>query len=154
MANPVTDPELLAKLNGSEPKGKVTDPALLAVLEGNAHPLVAAHVDMANVDAAGNATGASPVESAPVPEMGYGEQMRRVGGAVDCMVHRLANGIQFMDRIAAAGGAATGIGGKFGDYSGNLEAQRGEDKKLSENAPGVDTPVGRVSLDTAGHLVG
>src|ERR1700743_1153546 len=46
MASPVTDPELLAALNGPEPKGKVTDPALLSVLEGDAHPLVAAHVDM------------------------------------------------------------------------------------------------------------
>jgi hypothetical protein len=145
MANPVTDPELLAKLNAPEPKGKVTDPALLAVLEGTAHPLVAAHVDMSNVDAAGNATGASPVESTPVPEMAYGEQMRRVGGAVDNTVRSLANGIPFMDRIAAAGGAATGIGGKFGDYSGNLEAQRGEDKKLEEASP---------VLNTAGHIVG
>ena len=131
MANPVTDPELLAALNGPEPKGKVTDPALLATLEGTAHPLVAAHT-----------------------EMSYGDQMRHVGGLVDSAVRSLANGVPFMDRIAAAGGAATGIGGKFGDYSGNLEAQRAEDKKLSENAPGVDTPVGRVSLDTAGHLAG
>jgi hypothetical protein len=102
-------------------------------------------VDMSNVDAAGNATGASPVESTAAPEMGYGEQMRRVGGAVDNTVRSLANGIPFMDRIAAAGGAATGVGGKFGDYSGNLETQRGEDKKLEEASP---------VLNTAGHIVG
>jgi hypothetical protein len=77
-----------------------------------------------------------------------------IGGIADSAIRSLANGIPFMDRIAAAGGAATGIGGKFGDYSGNLEAQRGEDKKLSEDAPGVDTRFGRLSLDTAGHLVG
>src|SRR5258708_10312010 len=144
---PVTDPELLAALNAPEPKGRVTDPALLAALEGNAHPLGAAHLDMApsNVDAAGNATGASPTESAPAPEMSYGDQMRHVGGAVDNAVRSIANGIPFMDRIAAAGGAATGIGGKFGDYSGNLEAQRGEDKKLEEASP---------VLNTAGHIVG
>lgn len=85
--SPVTDPALLAKLNGPEPKpihvgapdgsvvefpagtsddtintamrkaypapaaragAPVTDSALLAVLNGNAHPLVAAHVDMAS----------------------------------------------------------------------------------------------------------
>src|ERR1700733_15370504 len=103
MANPVTDPELLAALNGPEPKGKVTDPALLATLEGTAHPLVAAHVDM-SADPMGNATGASPIEAAPFREMPYGEQMRRVGSAVDNTVRSLANGIPFTDRIAAAGG--------------------------------------------------
>ena len=96
----------------------------------------------------------SAADKLSAPEMSYGDQMRHVGGAVDSVVRSLANGIPFMDRIAAAGGAATGIGGKFGDYSGNLEAQRGEDKKLADNAPGVDTPVGRISLDSAGHLIG
>jgi hypothetical protein len=95
-----------------------------------------------------------PPAAAERPEMSYGDQMRHVGGAIDSVVRSLANGIPFMDRIAAAGGAATGIGGKFGDYSGNLEAQRAEDKKLADAAPGVDTPVGRVSLDSVGHLVG
>lgn len=144
MANPVTDPELLAALNGPEPKGKVTDPALLATLEGNAHPLVAAHVDM-SADPMGNATGVSPTESAPVPEMSYVDQMRHVRGAADDTVRSLANGIPFMDRLAAAAGAATGVGGKFGDYSGNLAAQRGEDKRLEEASP---------VLNTTGHIVG
>lgn len=88
------------------------------------------------------------------PAAGEPSTLEKIGGIANSAVRSLANGIPFMDRIAAAGGAATGIGGKFGDYSGNLEAQRGEDKKLSEDAPGVDTRFGRVSLDTAGHLVG
>ena len=37
--------------------------------------------------------------------MAYGEQMRHVGGVVDDTVRSLANGLPFMDRIAAAGGA-------------------------------------------------
>jgi hypothetical protein len=81
-------------------------------------------------------------------------QIRQWPSAVDSAVRSLANGIPFMDRIAAAGGAATGIGGKFGDYSGNLEAQRGEDKKLADAAPGVDTRLGKISLDSLGHIVG
>ena len=44
-----------------------------------------------------------------------------------------------MDRIAAAGGAATGIGGTFGDYSGNLARQRGEDERLQREAPAANT---------------
>lgn len=142
MASPVTDPALLAALNAPEPKGKVTDPALLAALEGNAHPLVGAHLDMAIDDPMGSGGGA---ERAPVADMGYVDQMRHVGGAVDSTVRSIANGIPFMDRIAAAAGAATGLGGKFGDYSGNLEAQRAEDKRLAEASP---------VLDTAGHIVG
>ena len=93
----------------------------------------------------------APPAAAPAEEP---STLEKIGGIANSGVRSLANGIPFMDRIAAAGGAATGIGGKFGDYSGNLEAQRDEDKKLSEEAPGVDTRFGRVSLDTAGHLVG
>ena len=69
MANPVTDPELLAALNGPEPKGKVTDPALLATLEGTAHPLVAAHTEMSTST---HGQHHARLELAPASEMSYG----------------------------------------------------------------------------------
>lgn len=53
----------------------------------------------------------------------------------DAFVRGAANAIPFMDRITAALGAATGIGGKFGDYEGNLEAQRAQDKANLEEHP-------------------
>jgi hypothetical protein len=79
------------------------------------------------------------------PPMSYGDQMRHVGGAFDNVVRAVGNGIPFMDRIAAAGGAATGVGGTFGDYSGNLERERARNKALEEAAP---------LANTAAHVVG
>lgn len=52
-----------------------------------------------------------------------------VRGAADALTFGLA------DEIAAAGGAATGIGGTFGDYSGNLERQRAENKVRNTEDP-------------------
>lgn len=136
MPKPITDPALLAQLEGAPPKGAVTDAALLALLDDD-HPAGPSPSQGEGVPAA---------LDAPDPaQMPYGEQMSRVGGAIDSGVRAVANGIPFMDRIAAAGGAATGIGGTFGDYSGNLERQRGEDKKLEEAAP---------IANTAGHFIG
>lgn len=64
------------------------------------------------------------------PEMGWGEY-------ADNLVRQVANGATFgfADEIAAGLGAATGIGGKFGDYAGNLAAQRGQDKAFEEQYP-------------------
>jgi hypothetical protein len=96
-------------------------------------------------DAMGNATGATSDEQAPPPQMPYGEQMSHALGAIDNGVRAVANGLPFTDRIAAAGGAATGIGGNFGDYSGNLERERARNKALEESAP---------LANTAAHFVG
>lgn len=54
-----------------------------------------------------------------------------------------------MDRIAAAGGAATAIGGTFGDYSGNLERERARNKQMEEAAPIANT----AALLVGGSLV-
>ena len=72
-------------------------------------------------------------------EPGIGDRLRHAGSAIDDSVRAIANGIPFMDRIAAAGGAATGIGGTFGDYSGNLARQRAEDERLQKEAPAANT---------------
>lgn len=104
-----------------------------------------ATTEAAPFDPMGNATGQTAEAPGPAPAMEYGEQMRNTMGAIDNGVRAVANGIPFMDRFAAGMGAATGIGGRFGDYSGNLEKQRAEDKKLEEGAP---------VANTAAHLVG
>ncbi len=55
----------------------------------------------------------------------------------DAFVRGAANAVTFgfADRLAAAAGAATGIGGKRGDYEGNLAAQRAFDKANLEEHP-------------------
>jgi hypothetical protein len=147
MANPITDPALLAILEASDAPGKpVTDPRLLAALEGDHVPAIKrGEVPASNYDAMGNATGATSDEQAPSPQMSYGDQMHHALGAIDNTVRAVSNGIPFMDRIAAAGGAATGIGGKFGNYSGNLERERARNKEMEDAHP---------IASTAAHLVG
>lgn len=119
-ATPVTDPAVLAILNADEtPKKKpipVTDAAILMQLEGK-----------------------SGDKDEKPAEPTWGDRFRHAGSAIDDSVRAIANGIPFMDRVAAAGGAATGIGGTFGDYSGNLERQRGEDERLQREAPAANT---------------
>ncbi len=148
MANPITDPALLAILEASDAPGKpITDPKLLAVLESDHLPAIRrGEIPASNYDAMGNATGATSDEQAqPGPQMSYGDQMHHALGAIDNTVRAVGSGIPFMDRIAAAGGAATGVGGNFGDYSGNLERERARNKAMEESAP---------LANTAAHLVG
>ncbi|MCA1400047.1 hypothetical protein [Bradyrhizobium sp. BRP56] len=95
-------------------------------------------------DVMGSATGTTTQAVAP-SQMSYGDQMNHTLGAVDSGVRAVANGIPFMDRFAAGMGALTGIGGERGDYAGNLEKQRAEDKRLADAAP---------VANTAAHLVG
>jgi hypothetical protein len=115
MAGPVTDPALLAALEAAEPAAArpVTDPRLIAELEG----------------------GGKAAAPAAAPAS------RGVLSQVDDVVRALANGVTFglMDRAASAAGAATGIGGKFGDYSGNLEAQRAETDTFHKEHPIIST---------------
>lgn len=61
-----------------------------------------------------------------------------VRGAADMATFGLA------DEISAGLGAATGIGGKFGDFSGNLQNQRQEQTLRDENDP-VASTLGRVA---------
>lgn len=87
------------------------------------------------------------------PEMGWGEY-------ADNLVRQVANGVTFgfADEIAAGLGAATGIGGKFGDYGGNLAAQRGQDKAFEAQYPAAATTAqvggGILGAVGAGKLVG
>jgi hypothetical protein len=63
------------------------------------------------------------------PENGatIGDRARNLGGMAVAALDGAANAVPFTDRIAAAAAAATGLGGKFGDYSGNLAQLRGEE---------------------------
>jgi hypothetical protein len=129
MAKPVTDPALLAALEAVAPAAKpVTDPKLLEQLEGGGAAAQGFSDPMGSSVAA---------PAAAAPSMGYSDQMRRVGSAVDDAVRALANGVTFglMDRAASVAGAATGIGGDFGDYAGNLEKQRAETETFHNAHP-------------------
>lgn len=60
-----------------------------------------------------------------------------IGETVDAAVRGAANAITFgfADRLAAAAGSATGIGGKSGDYEGNLAQQRAIDAANMKEHP-------------------
>ena len=107
----------------------------------------AAAPQVPSYDAMGNPTGMTEDVRAPAT-MPYGEQMANVGHAADNVVRTLANGVPFMDRFAAGMGALTGIGGKFGDYSGNLANERARDKAIEAAAP-VASKVGNAVGGTA-----
>lgn len=106
----------------------VAKPEQGMTIDGNGQPVP---VDLDRPDAA--------------PNLSAGEKTSRALGVVDNAVRAVGNGIPFMDRIAAAGGAATGLGGTFGDYSGNLERERARNKELEDAAP---------LANTAAHMVG
>lgn len=74
-------------------------------------------------------------------------QSQGVLGTIDAAVRGAADAATFgfMDEIAAGLGAATGIGGTYGDYEGNLKRQRGLDK--------VDDEVNKVAR-IGGQLAG
>ena len=60
-------------------------------------------------------------------------------------IDSIAAGIPFSDRMSAAAAAATGIGGTFGDYGGNLAAERAATERRAQ-----DNPAGEM----LGNLVG
>lgn len=72
-------------------------------------------------------------------------------GKIDSAVRGAADTLTFglSDEIAAGLGAATGIGGTFGDYTGNLERQRGIDKADADQRGGY-----RLSGQLAGGVTG
>lgn len=74
-------------------------------------------------------------------------QSQGIMGTIDAAVRGAADAATFgfMDEIAAGLGAATGIGGTYGDYEGNLKRQRGLDK--------VDEEVNKVAR-IGGQLAG
>ena len=71
------------------------------------------------------------------PEGGatYGDRVRNLGGAVAAGLDSAAGAVPFTDRLAALAAAGTGIGGKFGDYSGNLAQLRGEEGATMDAHP-------------------
>lgn len=80
------------------------------------------------------------VEGQPDPVAAEAARGSRIGEffkTVDSAVRSAADAITFglADEISAGLGAATGIGGRFGDYSTNLEAQRATDRQRRQEDP-------------------
>ena len=84
--------------------------------------------------------GASPARSDETVKTGSS-----LADMADAAVRGAANAVTFGfgDRIAAGLGAATGIGGKFGDYEGNLAKQRALDEANLKEHP-VETIGGSI----------
>ncbi len=72
------------------------------------------------------------------------EQASRFGHDLLSATDRAGANIPFADRISAGLEAATGIGGKFGDYTGNLAAERARTAKAAEENPGIEAGAGVV----------
>lgn len=74
---------------------------------------------------------------------------KRTGRIVDAGVRGVADTATFgfADEISGAAGAATGIGGEFGNVSGNIDAQRARDALDAEQVP-----VARMTGQVAGAL--
>lgn len=90
----------------------------------------------------------SPVKSGGIGDMLFdaadalglpANRMREDASVIDAIMRGAADtaSFGFADEIAAALGAATGIGGTFGDYSGNLDAQRTVDARDAAFNPGA-----------------
>lgn len=122
MANPVTDPALLAQLEANEPAAvkPVTDPKLLAQLEGG---------DVA------------PAAAAPAPEATG--VLRTIRDAIHAPSRVLENGILLGlgDRARAGMGAIIGDG----DYATNLKKEQGETERFH-----ADHPIAAPALDIVG----
>ena len=73
------------------------------------------------------------------PENGatIGDRARNLGGMAVAALDGAANSIPFTDRAAALAATVTGLGGKFGDYSGNLAQLRGEEGAAMAAHPGA-----------------
>jgi hypothetical protein len=155
MANPITDPALLAKLEASDAPGKpVTDPKLLAALEGDQPQ---AHEGgggkwtdrlMSGVEGAKTAAKfATGVSEAPVSVAAMHASDEKPLQTLDNYARGVANGatLGFGDRFAAGMGSATGVGGTQGDYAGNLERERARNKEMEDAEP---------IANTAANLVG
>jgi hypothetical protein len=74
-------------------------------------------------------------------EYGAPKQEKGVLGKIDDYVRAAANGMTFglADRFAAGMGAATGIGGKSGDYAGNLADERAKTGAFEAEHPIAST---------------
>ncbi len=92
------------------------------------------------------------------------QRAKQLPGAAVAAADGFANSIPFTDRAAAAAAAATGLGGTFGDYSGNLAKLRGEEgaamaahpaaATAGELAGGAAIPVGEVGFVAKGASLG
>lgn len=120
--------------------------------------------------ASASAAPSAPVEAQPVapaaPVEAKPQESRGFLRTADDLVRALANGMTFglADRMAAAAGSATGIGGKSGDYAGNLEAERKKTDTFKEEHPyisagtniagGVLVPMGAIGAAAKGATLG
>jgi hypothetical protein len=113
------------------------------------------------------APAAAEQPAAPSPASPAGEKGKKGWlETADDVVRAAANGMTFglADRFASAAGAVTGIGGKQGDYAGNLEAERKKTDIFGAEHPyisttanltgGVLVPLGAIGAASRGATLG
>jgi hypothetical protein len=137
----VTDPALPAQAGGGWPQ-RVTDPELLAALNSYLHPDDAGVLH--SIRSALHA--ADPYVRAAEPYLHAAEPYVR---AVDPYMRSVANAVTGgqADRFAARMGAATGVGGDKGNYSGNLKTEQTKTERFSH-----DHPIANAATQTAATL--
>lgn len=96
------------------------------------------------VAALGHLSKATEVSATP-----QAEQPKSLLQSVDDYVRAAANGMTFglADRLAAAAGAVTGIGGKAGDYAGNLKNEQARTEEFA-----TEHPVANIAANVAGGV--
>jgi hypothetical protein len=135
----------------------LTDPggATYEVEAPDEHAAVSAFTQMQG----GGAATATPAPAAAHPEKGMLQ-------TADDYVRALANGMTFglADRMAAGMGSLTGVGGKGGDYAGNLQDERAKTQEFKDEHPiasaatniagSIATPVGAIGAAAKGASLG
>lgn len=109
-------------------------------------------------------TGSAAYDTGPGDGLTPWQRVKQLPGAAVAAADGFANSIPFTDRLAAGAAAATGLGGKFGDYSGNLAQLRKEEgdamaahpvaATVGEVAGGAAIPVGEVGFVAKGASLG
>ncbi len=87
------------------------------------------------VEGTGDAAYATPADPTATP----GQRLRSLPGALVAGLDSAAGTVPFTDRLAAAAAAGTGLGGRFGDYSGNLAELRAEEGAAMAEHPTAAT---------------
>ena len=82
-------------------------------------------------------TGTAAYDTGPGDGLTPWQRAKQLPGMAVAAADGFANAVPFTDRAAAAAAAATGLGGKFGDYSGNLAQLRGEEGAAMNAHPAV-----------------
>ena len=120
-------------------------------IQGAAQPPTAASTpDSFDPEGTGQANYDTPADPTATPM----QRLKTLPAATVAGLDGFANSVPFTDRIAAGAASATGLGGTFGDYSGNLAQLHSEEGSAMAAHPAAATAgmlAGGAALNPAGR---